>query len=99
MSNADTYHTSSTVSSKTLTFGGDYIAYLSCDPNQGRLTCTAPWKNGYRENFEWMCYPDEAGSIMTKYFVAPHSNWGYAVAMARDVPNGYSEVEWNAVIV
>ncbi|KAJ4223434.1 hypothetical protein NW759_006068 [Fusarium solani] len=78
---------------------GDYIAYLSCGLNQGKVTCTAPWKNCNRDNFEWMCYPDEAGSTMTKLFVTPHNTWGYAVGIARDVPNGYSEVEWNASVV
>lgn len=36
---------------------------------------------------------------MTKLFVTPHNTWGYAVGMARDVPNGYNEVGWNALVV
>ncbi|KAL6352599.1 hypothetical protein LRP88_13065 [Fusarium phalaenopsidis] len=79
--------------------GDDYITYLSCDLNQGKITCAAPWKNCNRDNFEWMCYPDETGSVMAKLFVTPHNAWGYAVGMARDVPNGYSEVEWTASVV
>ncbi|UPK96229.1 hypothetical protein LCI18_007164 [Fusarium solani-melongenae] len=84
---------------QNLDVGGDCIAYLNCGLNQGKITRTAPWKNCSRDNFEWMCYPDEAGSIMTKMFVTPHNTWGYAVGMARDISNGYNEVEWNALVV
>ncbi|RSL56228.1 hypothetical protein CEP54_008950 [Fusarium duplospermum] len=84
---------------QTIDVAGDYFAYLNCELDQGKVTCTAPWRNCNRDNFEWMCYPDEAGSTMGKFFVFPQSTWGYAVAMARDVPSGYSEVEWNALVV
>lgn len=52
--------------------GGDDIAYLRCDLNQGKIACTTPWN---RESSEWMRYPDEASSVMTKLLVTPHNTW------------------------
>ncbi|KAM0426395.1 hypothetical protein ACHAPT_008441 [Fusarium lateritium] len=78
---------------------GDYIAYLKCGLDGGKVTCTAPLTTCYDQDFEWYCDRDGSGATMGALFVYPANSWGYTVGIGPEVPNGYPGVEWDALVV
>ncbi|KAJ4317191.1 hypothetical protein N0V84_007495 [Fusarium piperis] len=79
--------------------GADYTAYLTCGLSGGKVTCTAPLHNCYRQDFEWYCERDASGATVGTLFVYPRSAWGYSVGIGREAPNNFPEVQWNALLI